>query len=255
MHDHILSLQPDLTTGHILLFFSLALIVGMSKAGLTGLGLVASPAMAIIFGARESTGILLPMLLTADIMSVLYYRRHAEWKYIIRVIPWVAAGIGAATITGSRINENQFRILLLTAVWSMLILMIVNDLWKRKQESIPGNHFFAPLMGLAGGFATMIGNAAGPVFNLYFLAMRLPKKVFIGTGAWLFLIMNSGKLPLHLFVWKTITVNTLLLNLLAVPVIAAGIVAGIWLVRLFPEKIYRLFVIITTLSTSVLLFL
>jgi hypothetical protein len=101
----------------------------------------------------------------------------------------------------------------------------------------------------------MIGNAAGPVFNLYFLSMKLPKKEFIGTGAWLYLIMNTGKLPLQVLVWKNITMKSLVVSLIPVPVIALGIFLGIYIVRLLPEKAYRYFVIVTTLLTSLLLFL
>jgi uncharacterized membrane protein YfcA len=110
-------------------------------------------------------------------------------------------------------------------------------------------------MGLTGGFSTMIGNAAGPVFTLYFLSMHLPKKEFIGTSAWLFLILNTGKLPLQAIVWKNITLNTLFAGLVALPVLIAGFFLGIWIVKLLPEKVYRVFVIITTLATSALLFL
>lgn len=110
-------------------------------------------------------------------------------------------------------------------------------------------------MGFAGGFATMIGNAAGPVFTLYFLSMRLPKKEFIGTSAWLFFILNTGKLPLQVFVWKNINITTLLPGMIAIPVIALGIFLGIRIVKLFPENVYRYFVIVTTILTSLLLFL
>jgi uncharacterized protein len=241
--------------GYILLFFVCALVLGMSKAGLSGFGLAVVPVMALIFGAKESTGVILPILITADIMAVIYYHRSAVWKYIVRILPWVAAGIIIALAIGKMVSSNQFRIILMTVVWTMLILMIVNDLRSKQGNEIPENHLFASLMGLAGGFSTMIGNAAGPVFTLYFLAMRLPKKEFIGTGAWLYLIMNVGKLPLQALVWKNITWEFLKLDLLAVPVVALGIYAGIKIVKLFPEKVYRYFVIATTLVTSVLLFI
>ncbi len=68
----------------------------------------------------------------------------------------------------------------------------------------------------------MIGNSAGPVFTLYFLAMRLPKKEFIGTGAWLYLIINTSKLPLQAVVWKNITWNFLMLDLLVNSVHSSG---------------------------------
>ncbi len=253
MQSFLLSIHPDLTPVYLLLFLLVALVVGMAKAGLSGISLSIIPVMALIFGAKESTGVLLPMLITADIMAVIYYHRTAVWRHIIRILPWVAVGILIALITGNLINDNQFRIVMVTVVWTMLILMIMNDFRKKRSSKIPENHFFASLMGITGGFSTMIGNSAGPVFTLYFLAMRLPKKEFIGTGAWLYLIMNCGKLPLHLLVWKTITVNSLILNLIAIPVIASGIFLGIYIVKLFSETVYRYFVIITTVVASMFL--
>lgn len=251
----ILSLNHNLTPAILLIYLLLAVVVGMTKAGLSGLGLAVIPAMALIFGARESTGILLPMLLTGDIMAVIYYHRSAVWKHIVRIIPWVITGITAALITGNNINSSQFRTVLMSVVGIMLVLMVVNDLRKKKDDKIPESHLFSALMGGAGGFATMIGNSAGPVFSLYFLSLKLNKNEFIGTGAWLYLLMNAGKLPLHILVWKTISINTILLNLLSVPFIVIGIFVGIWAVKLFPEVIYRYFVIIATLATSIFLFI
>jgi uncharacterized membrane protein YfcA len=248
-------IHPNLTPAYFFLFLFAALILGMSKAGLSGFGLAAVPVMALIFGAKQSTGVILPMLITADIMAVVYYHRHAVWKYIIKILPWVAVGITVALVAGKLVNDNQFRILLLTVVWIMLILMIFNDLRKNDEGKVPDNRLFSSFMGFAGGFATMIGNAAGPVFTLYFLSMRLPKKEFIGTGAWLYLIMNTGKLPLQALVWKNVGVSTLLPGLVAIPFIALGIYTGIRIVNLFSEKVYRYFVISTTLATSLLLFL
>ena len=255
MTSFLINLHPDLTPGYLVLFLAVALVVGMAKAGLSGLGLAIVPLMALIFGAKESTGVILPMLITADIMAVTYYHRHAVWKHIFRILPWVAAGIALALITGNSVNDAQFRFILVSVVWIMLILMIVNDFRKKSEEAIPQSQVFGSFMGFTGGFATMIGNAAGPVFNLYFLAMRLPKKEFIGTSAWLYFIMNTGKLPLQVLVWKNITKSSLILDLIAVPVIAAGIFLGIHIVKLLPEKAYRYFVIIATLATSALLFI
>jgi hypothetical protein len=255
MNSLLSSIHPDLTPGLLLLLLLVALLLGMAKAGLSGLGLAIIPIMALIFGAKESTGVILPMLIFADIMAVSYYHRHAVWKHIIKILPWVTIGIIAALITGNLINDNQFRIVMLTVVWIMLILMVVNDIWKKKEEAVPHNMFFGAFMGLAGGFATMIGNSAGPVFTLYFLAMRLPKKEFIGTSAWLYLIMNTGKLPLQAIVWKNISITSLIPGLISIPFIVLGIYIGIRIVDLFSESVYRYFVIITTVVSSVLLFL
>jgi len=253
MQSFLLSLHHDLTPGYLLLFFLATMVLGMAKAGLGGVGLAIVPVMALIFGAKESTGVLIPMMVTADIMAVIYYRRHAVWKHIFRILPWGVVGIFIAVIIGNLINDTQFKFIMITVVWSMLILTILNDIRKDRGTKIPENHYFASLLGLTGGFATMIGNSAGPVFTLYFLAMRLPKKAFIGTGAWFYLILNSGKLPIHVLVWETITFNSLILNLISIPFIAGGIFIGIYVVKLFPEKIYRYFIIASTLAASVFL--
>ena len=70
-----------------------ALCIGMSKTGISGISILVIPLMAALFGGRPSTGIILPMLLMADMFAVTYYHRHAEWKYIIRLLPWALAGI------------------------------------------------------------------------------------------------------------------------------------------------------------------
>lgn len=243
-----------LETDIILILLISALMTGMAKTGINGLGLVSVPLMALVFGARESTGVLLPMLVMADIYAVVYYHRSAQWKFIIKILPPAIIGIGAAIITGKLISPQQFRFLLSTVVLSMIVIMILKDIGK-KRDKIPDNWWFAGIMGLIGGFATMIGNAAGPVFAVYLLAMRLPKNNFIGTGAWFYLILNLFKIPFHIFIWETISWTTFKYDLLVLPVILTGGWLGVKLVKLLPEKAYRWFVVGTTcLSAAFLLF-
>lgn len=243
-------LEPDI----IVILALSALMTGMTKTGINGLGLVSVPLMALAFGARESTGVLLPILIVADIYAVIYYHRSAQWKFIIKILPPAVMGIVAAIITGKLISATQFRLLLSIVVLGVIAIMILKDIGK-KREKIPDNWWFAGIMGFVGGFATMIGNAAGPVFAVYLLSMRLPKNSFIGTGAWFFLIINLFKVPFHIFVWKTISWQTIQYDIMVIPVIILGGWLGIRLVKLLPEKYYRWFVIITTCLSAALLIL
>lgn len=108
-------------------------------------------------------------------------------------------------------------------------------------------------MGVTGGFATMIGNVAGPVFAIYMLAMHLPKNAFIGTGAWFFLIVNFFKFPLQICVWNNIGWKTIIMDLMMLPAIAAGAFLGIWIVRKIPDKTYRAFIVVVTVLSAFLL--
>ena len=244
--------EYNLTALQWLIVLLCAMLVGMAKTGLSGVGLMVVPMMATVFGGRPSVGILLPILIFADVLAVSYYSRHAEWKHIIRLLPWVLIGIAAGVLIGQIISDNVFNRLLAILVLTGIVLMILQDI--RKKVNVPDNWWFSMGLGLLGGFVTMIGNSAGPIMALYLLSMRLPKNIFIGTGAWLLLIVNLVKVPIHIGIWKTITVQSLLFDVIMIPAIALGALLGIWLVKFFPEKAYRIFIIATTLFSALLLF-
>ena len=124
-----------------------------------------------------------------------------------------------------------------------------------KENEIPKSHWFARLAGLTGGFTTMVGNAAGPVMTIYFLSMKLPKQQFIGTAAWFFLLVNIFKVPFHIMSWETINLESFGLNLMMLPLILLGAFIGFKIVKLIPEKPYRVFILVSVgLSALRLLF-
>jgi hypothetical protein len=230
------------------------MLIGMSKVGVPGVSMIVVPALAFIFGAKASTGVLLPILMMADIFGVAYYRRHANWGHLIKVLPWAVIGLLLALWIGELVNDEQFKNMIAILVFLSIGLMLWQD--KRKGTNLfPDKWWFAASMGILGGFATMIGNVAGPVFAIYLLAMHLPKNSFIGTGAWFFMIINFTKFPLQLFVWDNISLETLTIDLMTLPAIALGAFAGIRLVKIIPENTYRGFVIAITAISAFLLLL
>lgn len=235
-----------------LLLAGCATLIGMSKVGVPGVSMLVVPTLAIIFGGKESTGVLLPMLMMADVFGVGYYHRHAEWKYLWKLLPWAFIGIGIALWVGEVVSDVWFKNIIAILVFLCIGLMLWKDR-KNSEKLFPEDWWFAASMGILGGFATMIGNVAGPIFAIYLLAMHLPKNSFIGTGAWFFLIVNVSKFPLHILVWKTIDWQTLSLDLMLLPAIALGAFLGIYLVKSISEKLYRTAVIIITALSAFLL--
>lgn len=229
-----------------------ALFVGMSKVGIPGISMFYIPVLALIFGGKTSTGILLPMLMMADIFGVAYYHRHAEWKYLVKLLPWAFVGIGIGLWVGKVINDEWFKNIIAILVFAGVGIMLWRER-QRKTDFFPHTWWFAAIMGVLGGFATMIGNVAGPIFAIYMLAMHLPKNAFIGTGAWFFLIVNFFKFPLQVWVWNNIGLKTIIMDLMMLPAIAAGAFLGIWIVRKIPDKTYRTFIVIVTVLSAFLL--
>ena len=229
-----------------------ALSIGMSKTGVQAIMLMIVPLMAMAFGAKESTGVILPMLCMADIIAVAYYKRIADWKVVAKLLPTAILGFFLAIGVDNMIPNGQFRQLMGWTLMLALIVMIWSEIFGNENRWMK-KWWYAAIFGLLGGFTTMIGNAAGPVMSVYLLSMRKEKMEYIGINAWFFLVVNLLKVPLQAFVWDNITWDSLQLNLVMLPVIGIGSLIGIRIVKLLPEKIFRRFIQIVTIISVILM--
>jgi uncharacterized membrane protein YfcA len=231
----------DMTNAQLMLLAFCAFMVGVSKTGVPGVGILNVPLMALMFPAKMSTGLLLPMLAIADVFAVFYYHRHAQWKHVLRLLPWALAGIGIGSVVIRYIDDQQLKPIIGIIVLAMLVLNYWRTYRAGDAVSIPTHWSFAAAMGLAAGLTTQLANAAGPIMVIYLLAMRLPKNEYIGTGAWYFLILNWLKLPL--FVWDgRIVASSVKADLAMLPVIALGAFAGILILKKIPQKWFNIII-------------
>lgn len=229
-----------------------AFIIGLSKAGIKGIDMMNVTLMALVFGGKASTGIVLPLLCVADVLAVRYYHRHARWDHFWKLIPWMAAGILVGVWVGKDLDEAAFRrVMAFIIVLTVGIVLLLE--WRRGFD-VPHHPAFVACTGLASGVTTMLGNLAGAFSNLYFLAMRLVKNDFIGTAAWLFLVINFFKLPFQVLYWKNITAASLYIDLLLLPALLLGFFTGIRLVAKIKDETYRKVVILLTLAGALAIF-
>ncbi|MCW5911805.1 MAG: sulfite exporter TauE/SafE family protein [Cyclobacteriaceae bacterium] len=238
----------NLNYTEIIIILSVALLTGMSKTGVQGAGMLSVPLLAMVFGGQLSSGVILPMLVIADVFGVWYYHRHASWRHLKILFPWAALGVVAGTVLGKFIDDAVFKLIMASTIIASVVIM----LWLEhtNPDKVPKQKSFAVATGIAGGFTSMVGNLAGSVMSVYLLAIRLPKNVYIGTTAWFFLVVNWFKVPFHVFAWHTITWNTVLLDVLVLPVILLGAWLGIFIVRQLTDKMYRWFIIVMTLIAA-----
>jgi uncharacterized protein len=235
-----------------LLIFLAAFIIGLAKAGLKGIDMMNVTIMAIVFGGKASTGVVLPLLCVADIFAVIYYNRHAQWPHFWKLMPWMILGVLIGVFTGKNLNEDLFRKIMAMIIILTVVIMIAMEV--RKMDKMPDNKLFVAGTGLISGFTTMMGNLAGAFSNIYFLAMRLPKNGFIGTAAWVFLVINLFKLPFQVFYWKNINGAVLQTDLVLLPALLAGFWAGVKIVSRIKDDSYRKVVIALTLVGAIFIF-
>jgi uncharacterized protein len=231
--------MPHLDLVQWLLAIGGAVCVGIGKAGISGMGLLPVVIFAFIFGARTSTGIVLPMLVLGDITAVRAFHRHARWDYIRRILPPACIGVVVSAWFMRSLSEAVYKPIIGGIILGLIVLQVARMQRPEWFGSMPHTRLFAWTIGLIAGCATMLANAAGPIVAVYCLAVALPKMEFVGTSAWFFLIVNSFKIPFSLAL-GLIHGGTLMLNLVLSPAIIAGLVAGRWLTTRIPQRTFDL---------------
>lgn len=246
---------PSFTPSQWLLAGLAAFCIGFSKGGFPGAGLVTVVVMAHLFGARESTGALLPMLICGDILSVRVFHQHARWALIRRMLPPTVFGILAGWQLMRWLPGAAYRPVIGWIVLAMVVLQATRRWRPDWYGSVPHSRGFAVAMGVATGVATMLANAAGPIMGLYFLAIDMPKFELVGTSAWFFLIVNVFKVPFSAHL-GLIHGMTLLFNLLLLPLIALGIFAGRRLMPFISQSLFEALLLLfaTIASLRMILF-
>jgi uncharacterized protein len=229
--------MPDFTPLQWALAVLAAAGMGIAKGGLAGVSLLHVVIFAFLFGARDSTGVVLPMLIVGDIAAVTFLHQHARWDYVWRMLPPSCAGVIVGWALMGRVSDAMFRPIIGWIILSLAAMQLARMLRPAWFGNVPHNRWFAWGMGLLAGVTTMLANAAGPIFGLYALAVGLPKFEIVGTSAWLFFILNSFKVPFSVGL-GLIHGQTLLFNLLMSPVIVLGVLGGRWLTHRLPQRLF-----------------
>lgn len=227
-----------------------AVMVGISKTGIPGIGILIVPLMALVLPTRKSTGLLLGILILADLFAIVYHRRNAKWRHVLRLLPAALAGIVAGYFGLDWVDDRQLK----PIIGGIVLVMLGVNYWrtraKGEEAPIPTQWWFVIGLGFMAGVTTMMANAAGPVMIIYLLAMRLHKIEFVGTSAWFFFVVNWLKVPFSANL-NLMTVDSVKLNLMMLPCIAIGAVAGIFFLKRIPQKAFNAVVQILAAAVAI----
>jgi uncharacterized membrane protein YfcA len=241
---------PHLTAWQWTFAVIAALSFGLAKAGLAGLGLVGVVVFASLFGARDSTGVVLPLLLAADIGAVSIFKQHARWDYLRRTLPIAAVGVVLGTLIMQRVDNASFRPILGGVILALTAMQLVRRQWPDAFGRVPHAPGVGWGLGLLAGVATMIANAAGPVVALYYTAVGLPKFEVVGTTAWFFFLINIFKIPFSISI-GVIHGSSLLLDAVLLPPIIIGLFAGRWLMNRISQRTFDLVLLVFAAAAAV----
>jgi uncharacterized membrane protein YfcA len=230
----------DLSTTQLIALYLAALVIGISKTSIGGAGTIAVAIFAAVLPAKESTGIILPLLILGDVFAISIYRRHADWGLLVRLFPYVAAGVVVGAGFVRAVDDTVMR----RSIGVLLILLVAIHLLRqrrlRRQEtvvamSVRGRRLTALGFGFLAGFTTMVANAGGAPMSIYLFTMGLGVMSFLGTGAWFFFIVNCFKVPFSIGL-GLISVDSLWLDLRLAPAVVVGALIGWWIARRLDQK-------------------
>jgi uncharacterized membrane protein YfcA len=228
-----------------------AFLVGLSKTGIPGLGILNVAIFALVFPARDSVGLVLVILICGDLVAVSTYRRDASWGHLWRLFPWAAVGVVAGYFALGRVNDLQMRHLIGVILLALVVFQYVRSRRPAppEGEARPARPWLAPLAGITAGFTTMVANAAGQVMELYLLAMNLPKIVFVGSAAWYFLVINLFKVPFSASL-GLINPATLSVSLWLGPFAVLGALVGRPIVERLDQRRFELLALALTFAAA-----
>jgi uncharacterized protein len=215
-----------------------AMGIGFSKSGFAGVSLLHVVIFASVFGARTSTGILLPLLIVGDICSLIAFGKKVQWTYFGKLLPPAMIGVIVGTWLMGRLDDGAFKPLVGVIILSLAAVQIFRIYKPDALQELPHSMGFAWSLGLLAGVTTMIANAAGPVVALYLLAVSLPKAELVATSAWLFLLINLFKVPFSFFALDLISANTLTVNFALLPAVPVGMALGAWCLKRINQKAF-----------------
>lgn len=225
-------------------------MIGIAKTGIPGLGILVVPLMALVLPTRQSTGILLGILILADVFAITYHRHNARWLHVLILLPPALAGIVVGYFGLKVVSDRQLK----PIIGAIVLLMLAINYWrtrgKDRNAPIPSPWWLAIWLGFMAGITTMMANAAGPVMIIYLLAMRLPKTEFVGTAAWFFFVINWLKVPFSANL-NLMTLESVKLDLMMLPFIAAGAITGIFFLKRIPQKAFTAVVQILAVAAAI----
>jgi uncharacterized membrane protein YfcA len=221
------------------LFYLLAagavILLGLSKGGFIGLGVMALPLMSLEVPPLQAAAIILPTVLAQDALTVWTYRRDfSAWNLRI-MIPSIAAGIAVAGLFAASLTAAHVRLAIGLIAGAFVLRHWLGARFERL--SPPPGVLTGVVCGTVGGFTTMLANAGGPAWQMHLLPQRLDKLTYVGTFTMLFAASNLMKIPAYGALGQ-LTDENLAIGAVLLPLAVLANYAGIWLVRRTPTELF-----------------
>ncbi|MBD1202898.1 MAG: sulfite exporter TauE/SafE family protein [Rhodobacteraceae bacterium] len=225
-----------------------AVCVGAGKGGIPIVGMLSVPILALTISPVTAAGLLLPVYVVSDMFGLWAYRRDFDGRVLAIMLPGALVGIGVGWAAASVVPENWVRVL----VGVIGITFALNLILRGRPDGPPRRAEVAPglFWGAVAGFTSFVSHSGGPPYQVYTLPLKMTKTVFAGTSTIAFAVINAAKLIPYWHLGQ-LTAANMKVALMLMPVAAGAVFAGVWLVKILPDKLFFRLVIWALLILSV----
>lgn len=225
--------------GYFLLASLAALLVGLSKGGLSSVGMLAVPLLSLALSPVHAASLLLPIFVASDMVGILLYRKHFDALNLKILVPAGLLGILLGWLTASVVSEAAVKLLI-----GVIGLSFCLNLWLKKGQAIqPRSPNWLPgtFWGALSGFTSFISHAGAPPYQVYMLPQQLPKIQFAGTTTLFFAFVNAAKIiPYHHL--RPYNISDVWSAAALIPFALLGTVVGAYLTRRLADRWFFLFI-------------
>lgn len=232
----------------LLVMILVGFLIGIAKTAVSGMGLVSAALLADVLPAKQSTGIILVLLIFGDLFAIGIYKKHVEWKLLKNLLWPVVIGLIIGVAVLIQVTDPSLKRIIGWIVLILVALFPISSRLMKDEKDLAGNlpKFIGYGLGSMAGFMSMLANSGGPPMSIYLLLRRNSVMNFLGNSAWIFFILNVSKVPI-LLVLGILKFDSLQYILPAMPTVAIGAILG----RRFISRInLTLFQNLTLLSAA-----
>ncbi|MBX2811073.1 MAG: sulfite exporter TauE/SafE family protein [Myxococcales bacterium] len=213
------------------------LLTGISKGGFGGIAMISVPLLALVMSPVTAAGVMLPILIVMDALSVWTYRCDVDWTHLKVLLPGAVLGIAGGYISIGWMNDDVIRLLLAALVvcflvytWFMRGAGEISPVYEA--EFVKGG-----LWGCLSGYTSFLAHAGAPPMHVYLIPKQLEPRVFAATGVVFFAFVNLLKLPPYLMTGQISSAN-LLMSIILLPFAPLGVALGVFMNKRIPKKTF-----------------
>lgn len=212
-----------------------AFAVGLAKGGLSMVGMIAVPLLALVMSPVQAAAILLPVYVLSDLGGLIAYRREFDRRVLVTLLPGAVAGILLGWATASLVSDRGVGLM----VGAIGLVFALNALIRPRLDQAPRAPRFGAgsFWGVLTGYTSFVSHAGAPPYQVYVQPLGLSPMGYAGTTTVFFAIVNWVKMVPYAALGQLSPGNLAIAAWLMLPA-AIGVWIGVRLVRVIPTRLF-----------------